>query len=111
MWTRCCRFGLTIAAALMLIPASTITADAEAKRSETSDEESSRPKGKKERRAERFKRLIDSFEGDKRIIYDLHGFPSFRYRERENDRLIEHWVYVTERLEFVFADGVLTHQR
>lgn len=69
---------------------------------ETEQAEEPRAKGAKERRAERYAKLIESFEGDRRAIYAQYGFPSFRYRERDSRGVRTTWVYVSEDLTFVF---------
>lgn len=93
---------------------SVTSSDAESNEStevEQAEDEEDKPavkgKSKKERRRLRYERLVRSFKEDKRIVYGRHGFPSYRYRERDSDRVTEYWVYMSKRLEFVFVGNRL----
>jgi hypothetical protein len=59
-------------------------------------------KGARERRQVRFARLIDSFGGDRREVYERQGFPVFRYRERAAGVETEHWTYPGKQVTYTF---------
>jgi hypothetical protein len=98
-----------ILAVLILWPlARPASADGTSSTSSAKAETQEKVKGAKERRAQRFARLIRSFKGDRKAIYEQHGFPSSRSRREESDgRIAEHWQYESKRLHFVFIGDTL----
>jgi len=92
---------------LVLLPIA-VTASPSLASSQTSEKKAGNPKGAKERRAARLARLVASFKGDRKAIYDQHGLPSSRSRQEESDgRIAEHWRYTTKGLHFVFVGDTL----
>ncbi|MBM4117310.1 hypothetical protein FJ251_06130 [bacterium] len=67
--------------------------------------------GKNARRADRFKRLVANFKGDRLAIYQQYGYPAYRYFELKFSTRTEHWIYLVEDLEFVFeGDRLVARQ-
>jgi hypothetical protein len=68
-------------------------------------------KGKHARRAARVGQWIEQLKQDRRRIYDQYGYPTYRFYELEFDARTEHWFYLAENREFVFAGDRLVGQQ
>lgn len=107
------RTGIAAAILLMALLAGAGGAGGVRADSSGKDETTAKPvvRGKDGRRTARFDRLIASFKDDRRAVYAQYGFPSYRHYELEFETRTEHWIYMTENLEFIFiGDRLISRQ-
>lgn len=62
-------------------------------------------KGKRGRNLARSIYYVEQLENDKHAVYEKHGFPVHRLRERCAGRVVERWTYYELGLEFTFDES------
>jgi hypothetical protein len=68
-------------------------------------------RGKRGRRLFKTAYWAAGLTGDKKRIYDAHGYPSSRYREHKAGVMIEKWTYLEAGRQFVFRGDKLARTR
>lgn len=61
-------------------------------------------RGKKGRKYVRHFLLRENLKGDKKTVYEQHGFTPYRLRFNAAGKITERWRYYDEGLEFTFDD-------